>query len=286
MTSMNSLDEIRVKRGGEAILRRLRWIEDTIHWTGQLRRRDLCAHFNISPQQASSDIGEYLNLIPGNIRLSSEDRVYRQDEGYRPIFEKDAARWVQENSASLDPPTIPIERISTPWQSADDVIIAAIIQSYSQKMPLSVLYQSLTSRDARRRTICPHRLVENGNRLHARAWDYERQAFIDLVLTRMSKPEFDNGAAWIDGAADRDWNEYIDIVLVPSPSLSQGQAEVVMKEIGLPAGGGTISIRRAEALYLLEHLGIRSAVQGNVERTAARIICTNQLEVREALNAL
>ncbi|ANY81311.1 hypothetical protein BB934_26375 [Microvirga ossetica] len=274
-----------MKRGGEAILRRLRWIEDTIHWTGQLRRRDLCAHFNISPQQASSDIGEYLNLVPGNIRLSSEDKVYRQDEGYRPIFEKDAARWVQESSTSLDPPTIPIERISTPWQRADDGIIAAIIQSYSQKTPLSVLYQSLTSRDARRRTICPHRLVEDGNRLHARTWDYERNAFIDLVLTRMSDPEPDQTLPWIDGAADRDWNERIDIDLEPNPSLSPGQADVVMREIGLPPKGGRISVRRAEALYLLEHLGIRSAVQDGAENPAARIVCTNQVEVRETLRS-
>ena len=154
---------------------------------------------------------------------------------------------------------------------------------FSQRVPLSVRYQSLTSRDARRRTICPHHLVEDGNRLHARAWDYERQSFIDLVLTRMSDPNFDHAVPWIDGAADRDWNERIGIALEPNPSLSPGQAKVVMREIGLPPKGGRISVRRAEALYLLEHLGIRSAVQDGAENPAARIVCTNQVEVRETL---
>jgi hypothetical protein len=222
MKSIYSIDDLRRWRGGESILRRLRWIEDAIHWTGQLRRRDLCAQFKISPQQASSDIGKYLALVPGNIRLSAEDKIYRRGEGYHPMFDKDAARWVQENASTLDPPTIPLKRISSPWQRADDRIIAAIIESFGRQLPLSIRYQSLTSSEARRRTICPHHLVENGNRLHARAWDYERRSFIDLALTRMSEPEFDHALPWINGAADRDWNEVIDVALVPNPSLSPG----------------------------------------------------------------
>lgn len=283
MTSIHSIDDIRRKRGGEAIIRRLRWIEDAIHWTGQVRRRDLCSHFSISPQQASSDIGDYLRLAPGNIRLSSEDKIYRKGQEYRPIFDKDPARWLQESASSPDSPTIPLERISSPWQRADDLIIAAIIQSFSQRLPLSVRYQSLTSRATKRRTICPHHLVENGSRLHARAWDYERRSFIDLALTRMFEPEFDESVPWIEGAADRDWNELIDVELAPNPDLSPGQAEVVMLEIGLPQGGGTISVRRAEALYLLEHLGIRSVVQTGTVSPVSRIVCTNLEEVRAAL---
>src|SRR3712207_5319817 len=112
MMSIHSLDDIRDRRGGEAILRRLRWIEDAIHWTGQMRRRDLCAQFNISPQQASSDISKYLLLGPKNMQLSNDDKVYRRGEGYKPIFEKDAARWVQENASSTERPVIPFERIS------------------------------------------------------------------------------------------------------------------------------------------------------------------------------
>ncbi|MBJ6125404.1 WYL domain-containing protein [Microvirga splendida] len=254
-----------------------------IHWTGEMRRRDLCVQFNISPQQASSDIGQYLSLAPGNMRLSTDDKVYRRGDDYQPIFDKDAAQWVQDNSSSVDRPTIPLERISSPWRKEDDGIISAVIRSFSRRIPLSIRYQSLTSRDARRRTICPHHLVDNGSRLHARTWDYERKAFIDLVLTRMSEPEPDGSVPWVDGAADREWNERIDIALVPNPALSPGQAEVVMKEIGLPAAGGTIAVRRAEALYLLEHLGLRGSVQGGVEDPSARIVCINRSKLQEAL---
>ena len=79
----------------------------------------------------------------------------------------------------------PLERISSPWRREDDGIIAAIIRSFDQRVPLSVRYQSLTTKEGKRRTICPHHLVDNSNRLHARTWDYERNAFIDLVLTTM-----------------------------------------------------------------------------------------------------
>ena len=219
------------------------------------------------------------------MQLSTDDKVYRRGDKYHPLFDKDAAQWRQENSASLDRPTIPLERISSPWRREDDGIIAAIIRSFDQRVPLSVRYQSLTTKEGKRRTICPHHLVDNSNRLHARTWDYERNAFIDLVLTRMSDPELDSAVPWIDGAADRDWNEPLDIDLEPNPALSAGQAEVVMREIGLPPGGGTISVRTAETLYLLEHLGIRGAVQKGVNDPDARIFCTNWDKLLEALHS-
>jgi hypothetical protein len=271
MASIQSLDDIRNRRHGEAVVRRLEWIENRLYWTGLLRRRDVCAQFEISPQQASVDIAAYAQLRPGNLVFEGDTKSYVRGAAFRPLFPKNPGAWLAAEKGILSP--ISFERATSPWRPADDAVVTSLIAASERKTPLSVLYLSLRRRAPIRRTICPHTIVDADGRLHVRAFDYERRRFSDFLVTRMHEMRSDESVAWVDKAADSDWHEIVELRIAPNPEISKEQARAAMKDLGLPETGGNIKTRRALAFYLVRTLRPANLT---VPDAGNRYVCTNR----------
>lgn len=283
--SIHSLDGLSAVRNGPTIRRRLRWLDDRLRWHGFFRRSDLVARFGISPQQASGDIATLNEVAPGRARFDPASKEYVRGNAYKPLFPKDPVRWMDQAAEAGDEAVIRVERLSFPSQMVDDDIIAAIIRAYEARKSLMIRYQSMSSKDPTERTICPHHVVDTGDRLHVRAWDDRRRLFADFVLARILSAEARPDYPWVDGVADTLWHERVKVVLAPHEGLSASQKAVVEREYGMVRGRVEASARKALVTYFLERLGLLAAVQGGdgAPSTVKGIRCVNAAEIRPLL---
>ena len=65
---------------------RLMWIDDLIEEEGQIQRSDIARAFRMSVQQASHDLGRYMQLNPRRIAYDPSPRCYIQVEGSKALF--------------------------------------------------------------------------------------------------------------------------------------------------------------------------------------------------------
>jgi hypothetical protein len=281
MTAVQSLDELPMVRNGEAIARRLRWLDERLRWHGVFRRADLAARFAISPQQASADIGTYLALAPTNAVFDSARKEYGRSAAFAPIFPRDALRWMAEAAEEGDRAVIPLARLDIPPRAALPDTLALITEAYAKRRALAILYQSLTTSRPTKRVICPHHIVDTGERLHARAWDARSGEFRDFLVARIRAAALDIDHAWVGEDADTEWQQIVDVDLAPHDSLSPSQRDVVALDFGMKSGRTIIRVRRALLLYALDRLGLLDAVRaGHGRPRAARgTMCLNAGEL-------
>lgn len=258
--SIHSLDDIAGRRNGQTVLERLRWIDDRLQWSGGFRRHELMDRFSISAQQASGDIATYQALAPGNAALDQTTKAYRRDHAFCPVFPKDVHGWLLEEAAR-GAGTLPIETIRMPVRHLDETVMAAVTSSYAKRTALRITYQSLSSISPSSRTVCVHHVVDTGERLHLRAWDDKRKAFADFVVGRIAEAEPDFGYPWVDGVADAEWNQFVDVVLGPQERLSKPQRAAIELEFGMVRGKVAVPVRKALVVYMLARLGLLDAVR-------------------------
>jgi hypothetical protein len=259
--SIYSLDKMAGIRNAPFIIQRLRWIDDRLHWHGGLARSDLIRRFAVSPQQASADIAMYLDAAPENARLDATTKRYVRSDCYAPVFAKDAFQWMSESKDTSDPSVIPCESLTLPSRWVNDDALAAMITGFGSRRAVAISYQSLTTAEVTQRTICPHHVVDTGDRVHLRAWDSRRRLFTDFVLGRILSAEPDPSYPWVDSVADTSWSESVEIVLAPDGRLSRPQKAAVEREFHMQHGNATIQVRKALLVYVLERLGLLEAVR-------------------------
>lgn len=280
-TSIYSVDDISSLRNGAAIIRRLQWLDDRLFWHGGFRRNDMVARFTISPQQASADIAQYQGIAPSNARLDSATKAYVRVDGYVPMFPKDAFAWMRQAAEVRDHSVLPCESLAMPARRVDSDVMGVLMAGYETRTATVIEYQSLSSEAPSRRVICPHHVVDTGDRVHVRAWDDRRRIFTDFVVGRMLSAQPEPSYPWVDEVADVQWNETIPVRLAPHPGLSDTQRRVVEHEHGMRNGCVAITVRKALVVYLLDRLGLLGAVRdgSGIPDVARGIRCLNPEDV-------
>ncbi len=278
--SIQSLDDIIGVRNRATVLRRLRWIEDRLWWHGVLRRSELVTRFGISPQQASQDIATYQQVQAGFATLEPSTKSYVRSAEGRALFPKDPFRWISEESAENNNTVIPVDRLTAPTRRADPSVMAALITSYDLRQSLEINYQSMSRDQPVSRVICPHHIVDTGNRYHVRAWDGLRGRFVDFVIGRILSAAPRPGYSWVDAVADRLWEEHVEIVLAPAEWLSPAQRRVVELDYGMSQGRIAFPVRKALVTYVAESLGILHEIRGDPEPERVRELrCPNAADL-------
>ncbi len=283
--SIDSLDDVAALRNGSFIIQRLQWIDDKLHWHGEFARNDLTRRFALSPQQASADIAMYLDIAPGNARLHAGTKAYVKPDSYRPIFTKDAFRWMVEAKEKGDASVIPCEALTLPSRQVDDAALAAAMASFASRQALAISYQSLTTSEVTHRKICPHHVVDTGDRVHLRAWDDRRRLFADFVVGRILLAEIEPDYPWVDGIADTEWNETVEVHLAPDQRLSPSQMAAIEREFRMRNGKLSVEVRKALLVYVLGRLGLLEAVRRGAQAPSASrgIRCLNPADLRPFL---
>lgn len=235
---------------------RLAYIDYKVFFTGELRRADLESRFGIALAAATRDLTCYRGLAPLNLVYDASAKLYTMGERFTPIFPlavERALAWLRQgygDSLALNidhqVPTDGADLLAPPPM----VILGVVARAIHRRLALKINYLSLTS-GASVREIVPLALVDNGLRWHVRAYDRKNSRFGDFVINRISSPEVAARPMANDEAlsADGQWNQAIELVLVPHPGLTHPAA--VAADYGMAGSVLSILTRAAVAGYAL-----------------------------------
>jgi hypothetical protein len=190
------LNEIATMRGGAAILGRLRWIDDTVYWTGKLSRGDLANRFSISITQASNDISEYNRAAPDNLVVLTDKR-YGPSPHFSPLFPKDPRAFIEAAQSGPQGFPLPIERTVDPWRAAPPDVLAALVAAAVAKEPIAA------SASGAQVVLCPYRILDDGGDLFVRGWDHELGRVGIYRIAELKELRRASSIPWIDASADR-----------------------------------------------------------------------------------
>lgn len=246
--------------------RKLEFIEFRLFWEGYVNRGDIIDTFNVSVNQASTDLNRYLGLAPDNMSYDKSARTYVRTSAFKPLFlNPDASLYLSQvrslsdgllgkNEAWIG--NVPdFASIPFPARGVLATVLRAIVIAIRRHEAVEVCYQSMSSPEPQWRWIIPHALGFDGFRWHARAFCEQSGQFKDFVLSRIAEIKQSRPA---DPQASNDtaWHELVHLEIGPHPALSDGQRRAIELDYGMTDGQVNIPVRRALLYYALKRLGL------------------------------
>ncbi|MCB9990468.1 MAG: WYL domain-containing protein [Rhodospirillales bacterium] len=276
--------------------KRLEFIEFRLFWEGAINRSDITDFFGVSVPQASNDLSDYKKLAPENVFYDSSNKKYVATESFQPrLIEPSSDQYLSQLelvTSGMKPKeecwisNIPsAEFIPVPHRRVDIDVLRTIIIAIQKEKSLEIKYQSMNdSRPAPVwRRVTPHAFGNDGFRWHIRAFCHIDNIFKDFLLSRCfdARNLEDAGAKAND---DRQWNEFIDVVLIPNPELSDSQRKAIAHDYEMRANKVKISIRQAFLYYFKKRLRLDVAEHLDNAQEAP-VIIENMEEFEQALEA-
>ncbi|MEO8154456.1 MAG: WYL domain-containing protein [Rhizobacter sp.] len=286
--SDDSLESSTVKWSQE---RRLQFIDFRLQWEGRINRKDVTEFFKISIPQASADLTLYQHLMPDNMRYDTSTRMYVADPEFMPRSDTSGARQYLSQLLSLHRGILtgdqtflsfapPMESVPLPARSLDAKTLLPLIQAIAERGKLKVKYQSISRDEAPARFISPHAFGYDGIRWHVRAYCETRRGFKDFVLGRILSAEQPE-ATDIKSTDDLDWQQYVDLVLKPDPSLSPAQRRGIERDYTMKNGTSTVTCRKAMLFYTLRTLNFE--IDGLPRGGEKQLVIANLAEIKSLL---
>jgi len=271
--------------------KRLHYLEFKIFWEGRANRGDLKSAFGISIPQASADIARYQDLTPQNIIYNSSAKYYIPTEEFNPILIKPSADGyfseiisspsIENNTSSVDDY---VGFVPNPTRIIDVPILKTIIQAIKNKRKITVDYRSFKNPQAgNAREITPHSFGSDGFRWHVRAYCHTNNKFKDYVLGRIVSVS-DSAETEVDPKSDRQWFNFIDVIIGPNPNQNEDQKYLIAMDYGMTNQRLVIRCRVALLYYLMKKLriDIRDTERPGNEQ---QIVAINIDEISAAMNS-
>jgi len=245
---------------------RLTLLEATVFWSGELSTNVLMECFGISRVQASKDLTLYQSLCPGNIRYDKYLKRYVVDVAFKPAFMTGTAgeflqvlKVQQERTGGAVVTLVknlPVVDVLEPvFRQINPAVLQTVNQAIVAGKAMLVRYQSMSRAEPVEHLLCPHALVFDGLRWHARAFSYTHHEFRDFVLARMSSAELKLSAE-VDASGDAAWHEFVCVRMGPHPGLSDTQKQAVEFDYGMESGVMEHKARAALVPYFLRAMRI------------------------------
>ena len=274
-------------------LLRYRYIELVLLWEGQLTTRQLCETFAIGRQQANKDLSNYRRSAAKNaILYDSAKKHYAAAEHFQPVLTRGLASEylqlvaqqsdIQKMLGELPMSDTQVELVSAPNRELPPELLRPIIQAMKHKQRIEVDYVSLNNPDREGRIIAPHTLVWTGYRWHVRAWCEKNRDFRDFVLSRFRGEAELLGSSKESAETDLDWQQTIDLIIIPDPRLTRAQQEVVSHDYNMRDGMLNLPVRAKLARYLLQLLNIEVSAIAN-DPKAQQLVLRNASELKQWL---
>ncbi|KIF52249.1 WYL domain-containing protein [Vibrio owensii] len=242
-----------------SVRERLQYIEFLLQFRGWLSRSDLVDKFAISAPAATRDFRKYKDIAPENLDFDDSSKTYTiKDSSFKPVFTirihealgklrnpaLALALGLGENESYSAPPRLSMPKLD---------VLMSLSRSIINKQALRINYLSVKNGNSDRK-IVPHSLVDNGLRLHVRAYDYKRKKFCDFVLSRIIKAEQLDEFVPFERTStlDYQWNRYVRLELVPHPcSENVLNPKTIERDLDMKDGVKVIQVRAAVAGYWL-----------------------------------
>lgn len=246
--------------------RRLEFIEFRLFWEGHVNRSDLMEQFDISVNQASSDLNRYAGLAPGNMVYDKSARTYIRGQTFEAKFQvPDAARYLTQlrslSEGILDSHDSWIVELPcydaapTPVRGIKPITLRTVVGAIRCSEAIEVKYQSLSRPEPLWRWIAPHAIGFDGFRWHTRAFCLKDETFKDFLLSRIIRTRHAKDSP-VTEKADKDWHDRVALEIGPHPDLSESQKKVIAFDYGMRSGRAKIKVRRAMLFYALKRLGL------------------------------
>lgn len=240
---------------------RLSHIDFRTCFLGEISRSDLVARFGIREAAATRDLALYRDLAPVNLFYDTKLKTYVISESFKPLFEYSPSQVLAALSQGFGEDFVgghrPMLRCETPAELNRPLlpVLAVLTRAIYNKKVVKIQYRSIES-GLSEREIVPFVLVDNGLRWHVRAYDRNRQAFIDFVVTRIADPIVveDEPKAHEMGNADIQWNRIVEMNLVAHPNLPH--PETVEMDYAMKDGELKVNVRAAAAGYVLRRWNV------------------------------
>lgn len=246
------------------IRRRLERIDLLLMWDGKINRSNLTEFFGISEPQASSDLTKYREFAPGNLVYDPSEKCYVSTDKFEPYFvQPNANRYLNQLRLIAADVIRPMDAwfhelpsfdaLISPGSDVEPGIFQAIQRAIRRTLSVEIRYQSMSRPQPIWRRVSPHALGFDGRRWHIRCYCHIRNDFRDFLFSRIlghrsfAQSEF-------DPKDDSDWNEEIDIVVIPHRKLKPAQQKIIQRDYGMRGGKLKIRVRRAMLFYLINHL--------------------------------
>lgn len=246
---------------GQPQQERLSHIDFRAWFFGQVGRSDLVARFGMGEAAATRDLALYRELAPNNLAYNAKTKFYIPTSGFKPIYQHKACQVLAALSQGFGEDFLgdsrPMLACETPAQLNQPELptLAVLTRAIYQNKLLRIDYISPESGPSRRE-IAPFVLVDNGLRWHVRGFDRKRQAFIDFVINRITKPKLldESPLEHETREADIQWNRIVEMEVVPHPRIKHPEA--IELDYGMADGICKQNVRAAVAGYVLRRWNV------------------------------
>jgi len=270
---------------------RLAFIDFCLQYFGQMARADLIQHFSTGLASGTRDFSLYKELVPDNLILKHQTKLYYRSEKFVPLFQHDPqtiltslCRGFGDGFASKFKPSdtcFDAIRLIQP----DSNTIATLMRAIQARQAIKCEYVSLSSGTTERELV-PHAIVNNGHRWHVRAFDRKSNSFRDFVCTRFISlneilaPTVKHELAENDQA----WSTILSIVLIPHPKLSQPLA--IELDYNMSNGELALEVRAALVGYLLQQWQVDCSKDYQLDEKQFPLALKNSEALKNCSNAL
>jgi hypothetical protein len=242
--------------------RRFAYIETCLYWGAGITARQLGKTFEIARQNAQASINAYRELHPSNIQYHASRKCHIATDVFEPHYISDKPElylnylrgnhltskfWQDEDWSEL--PIYDVDTLFRPHLQTD--IIRIVVSAIQAKQALYLYYHAKAQ--THYLTVAPNQLVYASRRYHVRAYSYDANKYIDLVLSRILEAGF-SAEDWVSSDEDKEWNTYVDLRFKPNPKLPEQLRNTLLLDFCLEGNIYTITVRKALQAYVLREM--------------------------------
>lgn len=253
--------KIKLSEVSQAQKERLSHIDFRTYFLGEIGRSDLVGRFGIGEAAATRDITLYRELAPANLDYDTKLKSYVKSASFNPLFEYSPPQALAALSQGFGEDFIgshkPMVRCESPAElnRPSLSVLAVLTRAIYHRRVVKIQYRSVGS-GLSEREIVPFVLVDNGLRWHVRAFDRNREVFIDFVVTRIADPVIVDGEPSEHELSESDiqWNRVVEMNLVAHPRLPH--PETIEMDYAMQNGVLKVNVRAAAAGYVLRRWNV------------------------------
>jgi len=267
----------------EAQRERLFYLEFLALFTGQVSRKDLVIRFGISEAAATKDISYYVEVTTDVINYDLRKKCY-QFTGGKTYFNYDVDQVLfslaGERAIAIDPEHAKrlLSWVDTSIKRKVPLeIVATITRCIFQNRKLKAEYVSVSS-GSKMRELSPVSIVHDGLRWHIRCYDHKNNEYRDYNLSRFKKVE-DSGSSDITLNDDDEWNNEVNLKLIPHPKLEH--PETVIMDYDITGDAKYVNIKICLVGYFLRHWHIDYSEDAKGNPRAQQLFLDNKNELIE-----
>lgn len=237
---------------------RLRDMEVLLRWEGEITNSRLREVFGIQSVQASRLLASFLAEFTDTVTRATPYAPITATKSFQPRLAGNSPdeylQLVQKLGASRIDSTV--EDLRLDLAPVRPALFAVITQACRKRVGLRIRYRSLADPEGLDRLVYPHVLVRAARRWHARAWCVQRQAFRDFALGRIVNATLEAEPAPVAAQTDKDWSEFVELIVQAHPGLADGQARLLRDEYLGGEKSRTLLVRRCMVGYTVQDLRI------------------------------